>query len=220
MLALMIQGIFSKRSRSLEEYHRGTCFRKLIVGQQSAWGLGSGYSKAGPSLRNFRTEFLRNLNFNFGDTPKEHQVNLYVKSGGWNGPVWPDVCELLPRIVALFKEGVAVHCVDLAAKSLAAQFATVARATVHVTPHGALSYLLMFARLGSSSVMLVDSNCDALNLNPNMCRGKEMHFMPYLPWVSTYYYKRVEGDAVIDLISHAMLEASFRMGVKMPAYVS
>jgi hypothetical protein len=219
MLNLMIQGILSKSPRSLENYNSGTCFRKLIVGQQSAWGLGSGFSKAGPSLRNFRTSFFHNLNLHFGQAPKEHLIHLYMKVGGWNGPVWPDVCELGPRLSRRFSEHVEIKCVDLAAETLQQQFALVSRATVHITPHGALSYLLMFARSGSSSVLLVDDNCETMNLNPNMCRGKEMHFMPYLPWVSTFYYKRERGDYVIDLIIHAMVEAGFRMDIPMPEAV-
>jgi hypothetical protein len=215
MLSVMIQGILSKPPRSLEDYSSGTCFRKLIVGQQSAWGLGSGFSKAGPSLRNFRDNIFQNLNLHFGRPPTAHRINLYVKNGGWNGPVWPDICALQPRIARMFL--MEIQCVDLAAETLQQQFALVSRATVHVTPHGALSYLLMFARSGSSSVILVDDNCEALGLNPNMCKGKEMHFMPYLPWVSTYYYKRGEGDSIVDLVVHAMLQSSFEMGVPMPA---
>lgn len=217
MLLLMIQGILSKAPMSLEDYSSGTCFRNLIVGQQSAWGLGSGFSKAGPSLRNFRSHFFQNLNLQFGQAPAAHRINLYVKQGGWNGPVWPDVCELESRIARVFLEHVEIQCVDLAAVTLQKQFALVSRASVHVTPHGALSYLLMFARPGSSSVILVDDNCEALDLNANMCRGKEMHFMPYLPWVSTFYYKREESDSVIDIIVHAMLESSFQMHLPMPA---
>ena len=46
-----------------------------------------------------------------------------------------------------------------------------------------------------------------------------MHFMPYLPWVSTFYYKRERGDYVIDLVIHAMVEAGFRMDIAMPEAV-
>ena len=63
--------------------------------------------------------------------------------------------------------------------------------------------------------MLVDDNCEALGLDPNMCRGKEMYFMPYLPWVSTYYYKRGEKDSIVELIVYAMLQSGCEMGLPM-----
>ena len=41
--------------------------------------------------------------------------------------------------------------------------------------------------------------------------------MPYLPWVSTHYYKRKERDSLVELVVHAMLQSSFEMGLPMPA---
>jgi hypothetical protein len=219
MLHQMISGIFFNPPQSFEQYPSGSCFEKMIVGQQSAWGLGSGFSKAGPSLRGFRTELFKNLKFEFPSTPSQHVINLYIKSGGWNGPVWPDICDLQPLISNLFLEHVEVRCVDLSVETLANQFAIVSRATLHVTPHGALSYLLMFAREGSTGIMLVDDNCETLNLNRDMCRGKEMHFMPYLPWTSVFYYKRGHGQ-LTDLILHAVVESSFKLNVSMPEVAS
>ena len=65
MLLLMIQGILSKAPMSLEDYNSGTCFRNLIVGQQSAWGLGSGFSKAGPSAASYDGVTIRSILLDF-----------------------------------------------------------------------------------------------------------------------------------------------------------
>ena len=38
-----------------------------------------------------------------------------------------------------------------------------------------------------------------------------------LPWMSVFYHKRGSGFDLIDLITHAIHEASFSMNIGMPA---
>ena len=211
-----MKGILSKPSIQIGAYGRRlTCFRKLVVGHQVAWGQAFQFSRGGPSLRNFRDSFLANFNLSLGLAPTAHRVNFYVKTNGFNGPSWPDICELIPKLQTVWS--VDAHCVQPADMNLEQQFEHVRAATVHVTPHGAVSYLLLFARQGSSSVILVDNNCDALHLHPDHCRPKDLQIMPFMPWLNPFYHKRGSSVDLIGLIAHAIREAAFNMDIVMPS---
>jgi hypothetical protein len=186
-----------------------------VVGHQVAWGQAFQFSRGGPSLRSFRDSFLANFNLSLGVTPVTHRVNFYVKTNGFNGPSWPDICDWIPKLQAVW--AVDAHCVQPADKNLEQQLEHVKAATVHVTPHGAVSYLLLFAHQGSSSVILVDDNCNALNLHPDHCRTKDLQIMPFMPWLNLFYHKRGSYFDLTGLISHAIREASFNMNIAMPA---
>ena len=212
----LMKGVLSKPSISIGAYRqRSMCFRKLVVGHQVAWGQAFQFSRGGPSLRSFRDSFLTNLNLSFGAAPVAHRVNFYTKTNGFNGPSWPDICDWIPRLQAQL--AVSAQCVNLADMNFEQQFENVKAATVHVTPHGAVSYSLMFARQGSSTVVLADNNCEALQLHQDHCRLKDLQIMPFLPWMSVFYHKRGSGFALMDLITHAIHEASFSMSIDMPA---
>jgi hypothetical protein len=145
-------------------------------------------------------------------------VNFYVKTHGFNGPSWPDICDWIPKLQAVWS--VDAVCIQPADLNFEEQFEHVKRATVHVTSHGAVSYLLLFARQGSSSVILVDNNCAALHLHPDHCRPKDIQIMPFMPWLNPFYYKRDSTADLLGLLSHALREASFNMGVAMPVPAS
>ena len=215
----LVKGVVGNPSIHIGAYGiRPICFRKIVVGHQLAWGQAFEFSRGGPSLRSFRDSFLSNLNMTFGPAPTAHRVNFYVKTHGFNGPSWPDICDWIPKLQAVWS----VHavCIQPADLNFEEQFEHVKRATVHVTSHGAVSYLLLFARQGSSSVILVDNNCAALDLHPDHCRPKDIQIMPFMPWLNPFYYKRDSAADLLGLLSHALREASFNMGVAMPVPTS
>ena len=212
----LMKGIVIKPSTHIAAYgHSQICFRKLVVGHQVAWGLAFQFSRAGPSLRSFRDSFLANLNLSFGSAPAAHRVNFYVKTNGFNGPSWPDICDLIPKLQAVW--AVETRCINPADLSFEEQFEHIKKASVHVTSHGGISYLLLFARQGSSSVNLVDNNCEALGLNPDHCRPQDVQILPTMPWLTLFYHKRGSGADLIGLITHALREASFNMHIAMPS---
>jgi hypothetical protein len=211
-----MKGILRKPGIHIGAYHNThpTCFRKLVVGHQVAWGQAFQFSRGGPSLRSFRDSLLANLNLSFGVAPAIHRVNFYAKTHGLNGPSWPDICDLIPKLQSLW--AIDARCIQPANMNLEEQFLEVKNATVHVTPHGAVSYLLLFARAGASSVILVDNNCGELQLHPDNCKPKDLQIMPFCPWLNLFYHKRGSATDVITLITHAIREASFNMGLALP----
>ncbi len=212
----LMKGVLSKPYIQLGAYGlRPTCFRKLVVGHQVAWGQSFQFSRGGPTLRSFRDSFLANLNLSFGVEPLVHRVNFYVKTTGFNGPSWPDICDWIPKLQALW--AVDARCIHPSDMNLEQQLEHVSGATVHITSHGAVAYSLMFARQGSSSVLLVDNNCEALRLHPGHCRPKDLQIMPFMPWMNVFYHTRGSDVDLIDVITHAIHEASFNMNVGMPA---
>ena len=212
----IMKGVLSKPYIQIGAYGlHPICFRKLVVGHQVAWGQAFQFSRGGPSLRSFRDSVLANLNLSFGFEPVVHRVNFYVKTHGFNGPSWPDICDWIPKLQALW--AVDARCVHPTDMNLEQQLEHVQGATVHITPHGAVAYSLMFARQGSSSVLLVDNNCEALHLHSDHCRPKDLQIMPFMPWLNVFYHKRGSGGDLMDLITHAIHEASFNMNISMPA---
>jgi hypothetical protein len=67
------------------------------------------------------------------------------------------------------------------------QMQLIAAATVHLIPHGGLSYALTFSRSGSAAVVLVDLDRPA----------REMHIISHLPWVNVAYLHRSDEHLLV-----------------------
>ena len=64
---------------------------------------------------------------------------------------------------------VQLECFDLGSLSMQQQVQVVERASVHVSPHGGLSYLSLFAQEGASLVLLVTQLCALVHVYPRIC---------------------------------------------------
>ena len=81
-----------------------------------------------------------------------------------------------------------MHCIDLSrVRSPSVQMQLIAAATVHMIPHGGLSYALAFSRSGSAAVVLVDLDRNA----------REMHIISHLPWVNVAYLHRSDEHLLV-----------------------
>lgn len=79
----------------------------------------------------------------------------------------------------------------------------IAAATIHIVPHGGLSYALVFSRSGSAAVVLVDFNRQA----------REMHIIGHLPWVNVAYLHRSEEHLLVFYALRAAKMAEAALGI-------
>lgn len=195
------------------------CFNKVIVGHSSALSFSYLNPSRGPSVRRFRDFFAANLNLSalYARGPRasvhRHRINLYHKSVQLNSEVfvhrqqsftWPDVCMLLPALARALGSEVEVQCVVLESMDLSLQMQTVAAASIHIVPHGGLSYALIFARDGASAVVLTHG------------KGKDMAFIPYLTWLKVLYVSRHSARSLFALIADAIVDASVALNLPLP----
>ena len=78
----------------------------------------------------------------------------------------------------------------------------IASATIHIVPHGGLSYALVFSRSGSAAIVLVDFNRLA----------REMHIIGHLPWVNVAYLHRREEHLLVLYALRAAKMAEAALG--------
>jgi hypothetical protein len=195
------------------------CFKKVIVGHSSALSFSYMNPSRGPSVRRFRNFFAANLNLSalYARAPRiamrRHRINLYHKSVSLESDLfvhrqqsytWPDVCMLLPALTRALGAEVEVKCVVLESMDLSLQIETVASASIHIVPHGGLSYALIFARDGASAVVLTHGG------------GKDMAFIPYLTWLKVLYISRQSVRSLFAIIADAIVDASIALRVPLP----
>jgi hypothetical protein len=184
----------------IDLYPPGTCFKRVIVGHSTAFSVSYFLPLRGSILRRFRDQFAASFGLQHiypkaaADHPSDsqarqhhHIINLYCKTQGLTGVAWGNLCEYA-GILAHVMPGASVHCVDLSrVRSPAVQMQLIAAATVHMIPHGGLSYALAFSRSGSAAVVLVDLDRHA----------REMHIIGHLPWVNVAYLHRSDEHLLV-----------------------
>lgn len=122
--------------------------------------------------------------------------------------VWPDICSLQHEI-SLLVRGSRVECVNFQGMDLGLQLQMAAKATLHITPHGGVAYSLLFSRPGSASIILIDSTCS---------KAKDIYILPNMPWLHVMYLHRAEEHLVHVHIMQAIVQASLRLGMKVPDF--
>ncbi len=181
-------------------YPPGTCFKRVIVGHSTAFSVSYFLPLRGSILRRFRDQFPASFGLTqiytkaAADQPADgrsrqqhHVINLYRKTQGLTGVAWQNICEYA-GILAYAIPGASVHCVDLSrVRSPSVQMQLIAAATIHLIPHGGLSYALTFSKSGSAAVVLVDYDRDA----------REMHIIGHLPWVNVAYLHRSDEHLLV-----------------------
>ena len=134
---------------------------------------------------------------------QSHVINLYRKTQGLTGVAWENLCEYA-GVLAYAIPGAAVHCVDLSrVVSPSVHMQLIADATIHIIPHGGLSYALAFSRSGSAAVVLVDLDRQA----------REMHIIGHLPWVNVAYLHRSDENLLVLYAVRAATMAQAALGM-------
>jgi hypothetical protein len=194
--SLPISLLFLSLHRS---YPHGTCFRKLLLGHNSALSVAYFHPSRAMIFREFREYFWQKVGLSGiingpGFRAENHigwrqrvsslpsraaggihliscfQIILYKKTPGVMGSVWPEICSFAADVQLLLPSAdvlcASPHMMDLdqqlllvasgaSSCSIDASFLNCAlfscpAATVHVLPHGGLSYALLFSRDNSA----------------------------------------------------------------------
>lgn len=101
-----------------------------------------------------------------------------------------------------------MECVNFRGMDLGLQLQMAAEATLHITPHGGVAYSLLFSRAGSSSIVLVDS----------MCNAKDIYILPNMPWLHVMYLHRAEEHLMHVHVMQGIVQASLRLGMHVPSF--
>jgi hypothetical protein len=200
----------------IDAFPAGTCFKRVIVGHSTAFSVSYFLPLRGSILRRFRDQYAASFGISYAypkagsDHPNDgqtkhqrHVINLYSKTAGLTGVAWQHLCEYA-GVLAHALPGATVHCVDLSrVRSPSDQMQLIAAATIHIVPHGGLSYALVFSRSGSAAVVLVDFNRQA----------REMHIIGHLPWVNVAYLHRSEEHLLVFYALRAAKMAEAALGI-------
>jgi hypothetical protein len=123
-----------------------------------------------------------------------------------NGPVWSDVCAAIPDLLTFYQQNeVEFLCVgSLSLMDIELQIQLAASATVHVMPHGGLSYLAMFAQEGAGVLLLTNNY------------AKELQVVAQLPWLDVTVVAEQQRALLSQLLHAKIIAVSHSMQLKEP----
>jgi hypothetical protein len=211
----------------------GTCYDNIIMGHTSAFSVTYFQATASVFVRQLRSLYSSNLLLRSLYTPlplskslkqeipdgshsyvlsvparNRHRVIIYSKSPVMhNEPVWPDACAMIPEFRALYLvnevEFLCVGSLSFMAVELQIQLAS--SASVHVMPHGGLSYLAMFASEGASVLLLTNDGF-----------AKELQVLGQLPWLDVSVMSPMQRSMLPQILHLKLLTASHSMQLPVP----
>ena len=124
-----------------------------------------------------------------------------------NEPVWSDACAMIPEIRALYRsDEVEFLCIgSLSFMAIELQMQLAVSASVHVMPHGGLSYLAMFASEGAGVLLLTNDGF-----------VKELQVIGQLPWLDVSVISHEQRLFLPQLLHAKLLTASHSMQLPEP----
>jgi len=137
-----------------------------------------------------------------------HRVIIYSKTPIMhNEPVWSDACAMIPELRALYRiDEVEFLCVgSLSMMAVELQIQLAASASVHIMPHGGLSYLAMFASEGAGVLLLTNDGY-----------AKELQVLGQLPWLEVSVISHRQRSMLPQLLHSKLLAASHSMQLPEP----
>ena len=211
----------------------GTCYDSIIMGHTSAFSVSYYQATASVFVRQLRLLYASNLlmrslyarpssskNFkqaiphgphsytlSFPATAR-HRVVVYSKTPFMqNEPVWSDACAMIPEMRALYRfDEIEFLCIgSLSFMAVELQMQLAASASVHVMPHGGLSYLAMFASDGAGVLLLTNDGF-----------GKELQVMGQLPWLDMSIISPRQRAMLPQLLHSKIVAASYTLQLPEP----
>ncbi len=211
----------------------GTCYNNIIMGHTSAFSVTYFQATASVFVRQLRLLYASNLLLRSLYAPlspsksskqeipdgshsyalsvparHRHRVIIYSKTPIMhNEPVWSDACAMIPEFTAFYQIGeVEFLCVgSLSFMAVELQIQLAASASVHIMPHGGLSYLALFASEGSGVLLLTNDGF-----------AKELHVVGQLPWLDMSTISRRQRGMLPQLLHSKLLTASHSMQLPEP----
>ena len=175
------------------------CFRTLVAGHGSTFGLKSVELARAVLVRDFRDLLLTRLVL--PAAPQENLVLVGMRTpGAAGGKIINDLCtrvrDAVARLGEFYSTKYRVECFVPAEVSLEQEVAMVRRAKVLVSVHGTISYLSLFARDGTQQVSIADPK-----------EYKENQILLYLSHVQMVYltWDRIQG---LQAVLHLALDRS------------
>jgi hypothetical protein len=170
----------------LDEMKNSTvCFKKLMLGQGSTFGLKSLDLSRGVMLREFRDYVLdRMVKRSNESMPAQEDIILVGlrTSGAAGGELIADICDRTKNALAAsekYKDKYKVECFTPSTVSFEEEVRTVQRAKFVVSVHGTISYMALFSRDGTQQISLAQ----ATELKENQMLLSATHFNTlYLTW--------------------------------------
>ena len=209
----------------------GTCYNNIIMGHTSAFSVSYYQATASVFVRQLRLLYSSNLLLRYLYAPpstsskqdipdgsrsyalsaparRRHRVIIYSKTPIMhNEPVWSDACARIPELRALYRiDEVEFLCVgSLSVMAVEVQIQLAASASVHVMPHGGLSYLAMFASEGAGVLLLTNNGY-----------AKELQVLGQLPWLDVSIISHKQRLMLPQLLHLKLLTASHSMQLPGP----
>jgi len=210
----------------------GTCYDSIIMGHTSAFSVSYFQATASVFVRQLKLLYASNLLMRslYSPSPSSsgpsqmiphhsrsysltfpartrHRVIIYSKGPLMaDVPVWPDACAMIPDLRAMYQpEEIDFFCAGaLSLMAIELQMQLFASASVHVVPHGGLSYLLMFANEGSGALLLTNDF------------AKELNVIGQLPWLDLSVITRRQYTLLPQLLYSKMIAVSHSLRLPQP----
>lgn len=183
----MFGHFFDKAPIYLDQMESSTmCFKKLMVGQGSTFGLKSIDLSRGYFLREFRDYVLKRMQIRFprlNIPPQENLVLVGLRTvGAAGGKVINDLCEATTEALRAnteYADKFKVECFVPSDLTFEEEVRQVQRAKVIVSVHGTISYMSLFARDGTQQISIANPK----ELKENQILLYATHFQTsYLTW--------------------------------------
>jgi hypothetical protein len=183
----MYAHFYDKKPQYLDDMQSSTmCYRKLMVGQGSTFGLKSIDLSRGYFLREFRDFVLKRMvarSPHLTLPPQENLVLVGLRTvGAAGGKVINELCDATTAALkenSEFNTRFRVECFVPSDLSFEEEIRQVQRAKVIVSVHGTISYMSLFSRDGTQQISI--ANPKELKENQILLYATHFHTL-YLTW--------------------------------------
>lgn len=165
---------------ALKKDSKTMCFRRLISGQGSTFGLKSIDLTRGIVLRQFRDYVIKRIQVELPAQENLVLVGLRVQ-GSAGGAMIDNLCEQVKKSVSIspYDDKYKVECFVPSELGLFDEIRTVRRAKVIVSVHGTISYMALFTQDGTQQISIANPS----ELKENQILLYATHFQTlYLTW--------------------------------------
>jgi hypothetical protein len=165
---------------ALKKDSKTMCFKRLIAGQGSTFGLKSIDLTRGVILREFRDYVLKRLPMAL--PPQENLVLVGLRvQGSAGGAMIDNLCDQVKQAVSVspYDDKYTVECFVPSELGLYDEICAVQRAKVIISVHGTISYMALFTRDGTQQISI--ANPTELKENQILLYATHFHTL-YLTW--------------------------------------
>jgi nucleoside-diphosphate-sugar epimerase len=180
-------------------YSSDICFRTLMIGQSSAYGLKSLDLTRSANIRAFRNYVLNRLSAVHGislPVTAENIILVGTRSVGHSGgEQYTDLCNTVKHAVKQLAldsiEHYKVVCIVNQDLSFSQEIQYIQRAKIIISVHGTISYMSLFAKDGTQQIIFYD---------PKENRMKEHNILMYQSQSQIYWHDWTDNEGLLPLL--------------------